>query len=534
MTDCDFLVLGAGSAGCALANRLSANPSNRVTLLEAGGKDANPWIHLPVGYYKTMHDPRYSWGYETEPVPQCKERRIVWPRGKVLGGSSAINGLVYTRGQAQDYDHWRQLGNAGWSFDDVLPYFKRAENQERGADAYHGDDGPLSVSDLRLRHPLAEAYIKAAGEAGIARNDDFNGETQEGAGFFQLTTRNGLRASAASAYLRPARNRTNLRVETNATVLKVGFSGRHANSVTYRQNGEQKSLQVAREIIICAGAINTPQILQLSGVGPGALLREHGIAVVHELEGVGRNLQDHFQARLVYESTRPTLNDEVRRLDRRIAMGLRWLFKRDGPLTVGAGQVGIFARTRRELATPDIQFHLILLSADKPGKPVHDFSGFTSSVCQLRPESRGYIEIKSTDPLQHPTIQPNYLDAATDRETMIDAVLLARKIGAMPAITDLIKNEQIPGPDTQSRDDILEYVRATGGTIFHPAGTCKMGTDDAAVVDERLRIRGVEGLRVADASIMPTVISANTNAPCIMIGEKAADMILEDARMPVN
>jgi choline dehydrogenase len=524
----DFIVVGAGSAGCALAARLSEDPGTRVLLLEAGGPDRNIWLHIPIGYYRTIFHPDLGWGYATEPEPGLDGRRIFWPRGKVLGGSSSINGLVYIRGQRQDFDHWRQLGNPGWSFGDVLPYFKRAEDQARGADAFHGAGGPLGVTDS-ARHELIDAYIKACAEIGIPENDDFNGAVQEGAGYFQLTNRKGFRCSSAKAYLKPARGRPNLKVETRALAERILFEGRRATGVVFRQEGTERRVLARREIVLAGGAINSPQLLQLSGVGPADHLRAHGIAVVHELKGVGGNLQDHFQARSVYRCTRPiTLNDRVKSPFQKVLMGLEWFVRRSGPLTVGAGQGCIFARTRLELASPDIQFHIILFSADRPGEPLHTFSGFTASVCQLRPESRGTVMITSADPAAKPAIRANYLATETDRRTMVDGMRMARRLAGTEALRPYIAEEVEPGPSVRGDEAMLAYCRARGGTIFHPTSTCKMGpaSDPLAVVDHELRVHGLDGLRVADASIMPTVVSGNTNAACIMIGEKAADMIL--------
>ena len=514
MQEFDFIVVGAGSAGCALAARLSERAESSVLLLEAGPRDRNPWIHVPVGYYRTMFDPRISWGYETDPIPHCGDRSIAWPRGKVLGGSSAINGLVYIRGQREDFDHWRQLGNAGWGYDDVLPYFRRAEGQSRPRSAvdalvpdsvdatYHGHDGPLGVSDTH-QHALCDAYIEAAGQAGIARNDDFNGAVQEGVGYFQLTVKNGLRCSSAVAYLKPARRRPNLHVETDAHTSAVLFEGQRAVGVRYQQAGQMREARARAEVILCGGAINSPQLLQLSGVGPASVLNAHGIDVVCALPGVGEDLQDHYQARSVYECSQPlTVNDEVKSPMQKIAAGLRWLTTRSGPLSVGAGHVGLFARTRPELASPDVQFHFIRFSAAGPGEGLHPFSGFTVSVCQLRPESRGSIRIKSTDPFQAPSIQPNYLATQGDRRTMLDGMALVRRVAEQPAIASYIKREVLPGPEVNDEESMVAYVRDTGYTIFHPSGTCRMGRDANAVVDERLRVHGVQGLRVADASVM--------------------------------
>jgi choline dehydrogenase len=536
----DYIVVGAGSAGCAVAARLSEDPANQVLLLEAGGKDSYPWIHIPVGYFKTMFHPKYSWCYETEPEDSVNGRKIAWPRGKVLGGSSSINGLIYMRGQHQDYDHWRQLGNAGWSWDDVLPYFKKAEDQERGADDLHGAGGPLGVSNVTDDNEICHAYIEAAVEAGIPRNNDFNGATQEGVGYYQTTSRNGRRCSAAAGYLKQAKGRPNLTIEVNALASRVVFEGRRASAVEYRVKGRPRVAKAGREIILSGGAINSPQLLQLSGVGPAQLLKDHGIDVVLDAPGVGANLQDHLQIKSVYRCTRPiTINDETRYLHRQIAIALRFALFRRGPMTMSAGQVGVFAKTRPELETPDVQYHFLPLSIDanligqaasKGGLGMHDFSGFTSSVCQLRPESRGTVLIKSADPAQAPAMRPNYLDTHTDRQTMVDGLKLARDFASQPSITPYIAEEYLPGEAVQSDDEMLEYIREYGSTIYHPVGTCKMGSDPQAVVDERLRVRGLEGLRVADCSIMPTLVSGNTNAPAIMIGEKTAAMIREDAR----
>jgi len=525
----DFIVVGAGSAGCVLAHRLSADPRHRVLLLEAGPADRNPWIHIPVGYFRTMYS-SLSWGYQTEPEPGLGGRSVLWPRGKVLGGSSSINGLVYIRGQAEDFDHWRQLGNPGWSFADVLPYFRRAEHQERGADAFHGAGGPLGVSDLRLKHPICEAFIAAAEAAGIPRNADFNGASQEGVGYFQLTTRDGWRASTAREYLRPVRRRTNLAVETEALAARVVLEGRRAVGVAYLKNGTERVARARGEIVLSGGAINSPQLLQLSGIGPGGLLQAHGIAVQHDLPGVGECLQDHFQVRFVYRCPLPiTFNDLARSPWRKLGVALEWLLRRSGPMTIGAGQVGLFCRTRPELATPDIQFHMFPVSMDRPGGKFHDYPGITSSICQLRPESRGWLRIVSSDARVHPEMCGNYLATETDRRVVVDGLKLARRISRAPALRDFFAGEYLPGDGVERDDEWLDYARRIGGTIYHPSGTCRMGPDESAVVDPDLRVRGVEGLRVADASIMPTITNAQLNAPVIMIGEKAAAMIREDA-----
>ena len=531
-TEYDFIVIGAGSAGCVLTNKLSENPAHRVLLLEAGPRDTYPWIHIPIGYYKTIFHPVLSWGYQTEPDAGINGRRIIWPRGRVLGGTSSINGLVYIRGQREDYDHWRQLGNSGWSFDDVLPVFKSVEKQQRGENEFHGTDGSLQVTDS-MRSELADAYIQACTEADIPRNDDFNGAQQEGAGYFQLTTTHqgakGRRCSSAVAFLRPAEKRPNLHIVTEALVHKVIFEGRRAVGVQYSRGGQVHTVGAGREIVLCGGAINSPQLLQLSGIGPVDLLRDHSIDTVHELPGVGENLQDHLQIRSVYRCRRPlTLNDVQNNPLKKIGAGLRYGLFREGPLTLGAGQVGVFAKTRPELATPDVQFHFIPFSAEKPGEKLHPFPAFTASVCQLRPEARGYVRIKSADPGQHPAMQANYLSTRNDRQTMLDGLKLSRKIASAPSMQDYIESEYLPGPEVQTDEELMDYIRDKSNTIFHPSGTCKMGpeNDRMAVVDEQLRVHGIEGLRVADASIMPTVVSGNTNAGCIMIGAKCAQMVL--------
>ncbi len=526
----DYVVIGAGSSGCVLANRLSANPRNRVLLLEAGGPDRSPWIHIPIGYYRTIFDPRLGWGYKTMPNPELNDRRIPCPRGRVLGGCSSINGLAWVRGQQADYDHWRQLGNVGWSFEDVLPYFKRCEDYEGGDNGLRGRGGPVAVTTIPDPRAICDAFVEAAIESGVRRNDDYNGADQEGVGFFQTSARRGRRCSAAVAYLRPARSRANLHIETDALTTQIAVESGRATGVVYQKAGMAHRVRANREIILSAGAINSPQVLQLSGIGPAMRLRDIGIRPVVDLPGVGANLQDHLQLRLVHELHRPmSVNDDVRSVFGKLRTVARYAFSRTGPMTLSAGQVALFTRALPESATPDIQFHFIPFSADGPGQSLHPFPGVTSSVCKLRPESRGRVEILSADPREPPAIYTEYLSAEADRRTMVAGFLVARRIAEAPAFAQHVKAERIPGPDVRTDDDILAYVRSTATTIFHPAGTCRMGNDEGAVVDQRLRVRGVVGLRVADCSIMPTLVSGNTNAPAIMVGEKAADMVLEDA-----
>ena len=529
----DYVIIGAGSAGCVLANRLSENGKYSVCLLEAGPPDRNMWIHIPIGYGKTMFNEKLNWGFYTDPDPNMLDRKIYWPRGKTLGGCSSINGLIYVRGQKQDYDHWGALGNKGWSWDECLPYFRKLENNDLGPGPTRGTSGPLHATSIKTRHELVEAFIGSAVNNGIKRVSDFNTGEQEGAGYYQLTTHNGKRCSTAVAYLNPARRRPNLRIETEAQATRILMEGRRAVGVAFRQNGTSRTLRANREVVLSAGALQSPQLLQLSGIGPSALLRQFGIPVVHELAGVGENLQDHLQLRLIYEVTKPiTNNDQLRSLWGKAKMGLQWALFRGGPLAIGINQGAIFYRALPdESPTPDIQFHFGTLSADLAGGQVHDFSGCTYSVCQLRPESRGYVRIKSKDPLEAPSMQPNYLSTDLDRRTAIASVRFARRIADTEPMKSLMKAEFRPGRDVNTDDEILHFCREYGATIFHPTGTARMGQagDPLAVVDERLRVHGVQGLRVVDASIMPTLVSGNTNVPIVMVAERASEFILEEA-----
>ena len=527
----DYVVVGAGSAGCVLANRLSADGRNKVLLLEAGPKDNYVWIHIPIGYGKTMFHPRYNWGFYTDPEPNMHGRKIYWPRGRGLGGSSSINGLIFIRGQSDDYDRWAQLGNPGWDWNSVLPYFIKSEHNSRGASAVHGGDGPLWSSDIEEKSELMEAIIRGAEELGVSRIEDFNDGNQEGVGYYQLFTHNGWRISAAVAYLKPARSRENLHIETNAHATGLVLEGKRAVGVRYRQNGAMRMARAAREVILSAGSLQSPQLLQLSGIGPADLLKKNGIDVVHELKGVGQNLQDHLQFRLMFRVSKPiTTNDDLRSLFSQARIGLQWLFAGTGPLGIGINQGGLFTRIMPGSKTPDIQFHFGTLSADQAGGKPHTWPGCTFSVCQLRPESRGSVEIKSADPMEPPSMRPNYLSAETDRICAVASIKYARKLATTDALKPYLVSEYKPGAGVRTDEEILEFARENGATIFHPAGTCKMGSDPMAVTDARLRVRDIAGLRVVDCSIMPTLISGNTHAPAVMIAEKASDMILEDRK----
>jgi choline dehydrogenase len=526
----DFIIVGAGSAGCVLADRLTASGRHRALLLEAGPSDRHPWLHIPLGFGRLFTDRRFNWCYATEPQPECHNREVIAPRGKVLGGSSSLNGLIYIRGQAEDFNHWRQLGNAGWSFDDVLPYFRKGEDNERGADEFHGAGGPLAVSDLRDRHPLAEAYVEAALQCGYPRNDDFNGAVQDGAGYYQTTMRNGVRASTAAGYLKQARRRANLKVVPDALATRVLFDGRRATGVEYVVGNDKRSARANAEVIVASGAFNSPQLLQLSGLGPASLLQSHGIAVIADAPGVGNDLNDHISGRIMLRCKAPiTLNDAVRTWSGKLAHGLHYLLTRCGYLAVPAVSAGCFVRAHPASATPDSQCSISLFSAQTIGGDLHPFPGVTGNCVLLRPESRGFVRIKSADPRQAPAIHPNYLATQRDRETIVAGVKAMRGIFQAPAMARHIAEEIEPGKQCVNDDELLDFIRRRGSTTYHPVGTCRMGQDQKSVVDERLRVRGFAGLRVVDASIMPAVVSGNTNAATIMIGEKGADMILEDA-----
>jgi len=525
----DTVIVGAGSAGCVLANRLTADGRTTVLLLEAGPRDTNLWIHIPLGYGKLFTRTDVNWAYESEPEPSLNGRRVFTPRGKVLGGSSSINGLVYIRGQPEDFDGW---GLPGWGWQDLLPYFKKSEDQSRGADAWHGVGGPMAVSDLPDRHELADAFIDSAASLGIPRNADFNGARQEGTGYYQATTRNGRRSSTATGYLRAAEKRPNLRVATHALATRVLFDGTRATGVEFLQHGKTQVAK-AGEVILCGGSFNSPQLLQLSGVGPAAHLQELGIPVVLDAPGVGADLQDHLYARTFWRCSKPiTLNDDMMSWWRQASMGLKYLLFRRGPLTVSAGYAAAFVRTRPELTRPDAQIYFINFSTAKRGGLLHPFSGFTCSVSQLQVESRGSVRIRSADPRQAPAIHYNYLATERDRRVMVEGLKTVRRIVNAPPMRAYIAAEEYPGPRVQTDEDWLAFCREAGDTVFHPTSTCRMGV----VVDERLRVKGVAGLRVVDASVMPSVPSGNINAAVIAVAEKAADLIQSVApgSLPAN
>lgn len=525
----DYVIIGAGTAGCVLANRLSEDGKNSVLLLEAGPHARSIWTHIPVGYFKTVFDPRLSWGYSTLRETELNDRQIVWPRGKLLGGTGAINGMVYIRGQAADYDSWGDAGNPGWHYQDVLPYFRKSEGQADGNTGFsghwHNHNGPMTVSDYPDRHILCDTFIEAANQAGLPHNPDFNGFDQHGAGYYQITTKNGLRADTAAVFLRPARSRKNLTIRCDALVTRLLVAGGRATAIALRQGDQDFLITANREIVLTAGALNSPQILQLSGIGDPDHFGRIGIPLTHALPGVGQNLQDHLQAQLVYRCKEPiSLNDELNSLWGKARILARYLLQRRGPMAGGPAPAGAFCKSQSQLLSPDLQFHFLPLSMARPGV-IDTMSGFSFNVSQSRPHSRGNVLIQSSDPREAPEIRANYLTEEIDRQVIVAGLKLGRHIAGQAAFDVFRGREQRPGHDVAGDDEFLDYARATATSIYHPVGTCRMGSGADGVVDAKLRVHGLTGLRIADASIMPTIPSGNTNAAVVMIAEKAADLI---------
>ena len=534
MEEYDYIIVGAGSAGCVLANRLSSISSNKILLIEAGGKDNYPWIHIPVGYYKTMHNPRTDWCFKTEHDETMNNRSINYPRGKTLGGSSSIIGLLYIRGQKEDYNMWRQLGNVGWGWDDILPYFLKAENQEHGPSKFHNDKGPLAVSDQRIRLDILDEFMNAAEEVGIPKVTDFNKGDNYGCGYFQVTVKNGLRCSTSVAYLKPIKNRSNLKIEIKSHVKNIDFENTKATGVSYWKDNKLIKVKAKKEVILSAGSIGSPHILQASGVGDYSKLKNHGIKIIHNSLGVGKNLQDHLMMRPVYKVKNiKTLNKKINSLFGKISIGIEYILYRRGPMTMGASQLCGFAKSDPSKETPNLQFHVQPISTDKlGGSSLHNFHAFTPTVANIRPTSRGNVSIISSDTRDNPKIKMNYLSTQEDRKVTADGLKLIRKIVLESNIFKKYEPEEYrPGINIKDEEELVKAASEYAQTIFHPVGTCKMGKDENSVVDERLCANGLQNLRIVDASIMPNITSGNTNAPTIMIAEKASDMIIEDSKL---